>query len=187
MFVLSVIFAALGAFHASCSQAAQINVIAIAGPPETDNTVLYYSKSPLLIGNDGTPDQGGFNIYSLRTLESGPTADVYTGRAKTVAVAYDIGGRDVLITIAQPDSIMRVYEGLESSRFREIKSAQKKFLGDWNSLCTWKSAISGEQYLYLFGKKQVVMILVKDQKHVELAEVDGCTKFSFFYKFADRA
>lgn len=80
----------------------------------------------------------------------------------------------MLVSIAQPDSIMRVYEALESGQFREIKSAQRKFLGDWNSLCTWKSAASGEQYLYLFGKKQAVMILVKDQKNVELVEVsDG--------------
>ena len=160
---------------ASClvfSHAVEVNITAVQGPPETDSTVFYCGETPLLIGNDGTADKGGFHAYDLsNTAES--VADVYTGRTKTMAIAYGIGGRDVLITIAQPDSIMRVYEGLETSSFREVQSAQKKFLGDWSALCTWRSAISGEQYLYLFGKKQVVQILIRDAEHTELAEVSA--------------
>lgn len=76
MFSLSLIALAICGLYTASGHTIQLNVTAISGPPETDNTVLYYGKDPLLVGNDGTADQGGFHAYSLRKLDSGSTADV---------------------------------------------------------------------------------------------------------------
>ena len=144
---------------------------------ESDNTAVYSSPSgPLLIGNDGSASTGGFHIWSLDS--SSPLNEISsktTGRSKLVTTVYDIDGKDLIITISQPNNALQVFEIDDGGVFPEIEEARKDAIGDWSALCTWKSSKSGEQYFYLFGKKQVVQYLIRDDKKVEIVEV----KFNF--------
>jgi 3-phytase len=131
---------------------------------ESDWSAVYYNdEEPLLLGNDGTAASGGFRAWSLsdknNTLRE--VAKKTPGRTKLVTVVYDINGKDLAITIAQPDSIIRLYD---VDGFEEVQKAEFKALGDWSALCSWKSQKSGEQYFYLFGKKKAVQFLITEQK-----------------------
>lgn len=149
-----------------------------ARTPENDgdNTAVYQSSSnPLLLGNDGSAT-GGFHIFSLDG--SSPLEEVSaqtTGRSKLVPTVYNVGGKDLIVTISQPDNVLRVFdiEGV-----KEIEMAAKSAIGDWSALCTWKSLESGEQYLYLFGKKQVVQHLIRESIGFEIIEVNVPCCFS---------
>ncbi|KAL4983856.1 hypothetical protein BDW68DRAFT_194075 [Aspergillus falconensis] len=138
---------------------------------ESDQTTFYYgtaSNSSLLIGNDGSAATGGIRSFSLQGLNE--TARVTPGRTKVVGLLYDVGNRDVVVSIAAPDSVVRVFDvnGLD-----EIPSTQKKALGDWSCSCTWTSS-SGGKYFYLFGKKQGVQFLVRENgPEVEVLEVQS--------------
>ncbi|CZT44929.1 related to 3-phytase precursor [Rhynchosporium secalis] len=136
---------------------------------DSDNSAVYHSSSnPLLLGNDGSAT-GGFRIWSLDG--SSPLREVSakaTGRSKLVTTVYDIGKKDLIITISQPNSVLRVFD---VNGFQEIKEAAKSALGDWSALCSWKSPKSGSQYFYLFGKKQVVQYLVRADESLEIFEV----------------
>ncbi|KAG4412259.1 hypothetical protein IFR04_014608 [Cadophora malorum] len=140
---------------------------------ESDNTAVYSSPSgPLLIGNDGSASTGGFHIWSLDS--SSPLNEISsktTGRSKLVTTVYDIDGKDLIITISQPNNALQVFEIDDGGVFPEIEEARKDAIGDWSALCTWKSSKSGEQYFYLFGKKQVVQYLIRDDKKVEIVEI----------------
>ncbi|KAJ3506793.1 hypothetical protein NM208_g16034 [Fusarium decemcellulare] len=147
-----------------------VGVTAYTGEVESDWTAVYYSDSePLLIGNDGGPDKGGFHVYDLRS--ESPLKEVAArtpGRSKLVTTVYDIDEKDLLVTIAQPDSVIRVYDMPE---FEQIKDADFKVLGDWSALCSWKSEASND-YIYLFGKGQAVQLLLREtKKSVEIVEV----------------
>ncbi|POR35503.1 Uncharacterized protein TPAR_04288 [Tolypocladium paradoxum] len=96
-------------------------------------TVVYSSRAPLLLSNDGGPDHGGFRTYGL---ESEPPLAEVASVTKFVATAYGVGGKDLAITIAEPDSVLRVYE---LPYFSPIKDAERMQLGDWSALCPWKS------------------------------------------------
>ncbi|KAF4456141.1 3-phytase precursor [Fusarium albosuccineum] len=160
-----------------------VGVTAYTAEVESDWTAVYYSDSePLLIGNDGGPDKGGFHVYDLGS--ESPLKEVAArtpGRSKLVTTVYDVDEKDLLVTIAQPDSVIRVYEMPE---FEQIKDADFKVLGDWSALCSWKSE-AGNDYIYLFGKGQAVQLLLREtKKSVEIVEVQtfptgfeasGCT------------
>ncbi|KAJ6445137.1 PhyL [Purpureocillium lavendulum] len=145
--------------HSAAATSIAVNVSAITDTVTSDWTATFYAtREPLLLGNDGAPDTGGIRAYSLdSTPPLREHASVVVGRTKLVTVVYDVGGKDLAITIAQPDSIMRVFELPE---LVPINDAQHELLGDWSALCAWKSK-TGNQYVYLFGKHQAVQLLLR--------------------------
>ncbi|KAF9873802.1 3-phytase [Colletotrichum karsti] len=149
----------------------ELNVTALTGGElESDWTNVYYSKSnPLLLGNDGGAATGGFHVFDLNS--DSPLSEVKsltTGRTKLVTTVYNVTEKDLAITIAMPDSVIRVFE---VPSFTEIESAQATALGDWSALCSWRSK-SLNDYVFLFGKGQAIEYLVRKGKtDVELVEV----------------
>lgn len=137
---------------------------------DSDNTAVYYSSHPVLLGNDGSAAAGGFHAWSLGSNASKlPEVSAKTGgRSKLVGTVYDVGKKDLIITIAMPDSVLRVFD----AEGKGAQVAEKKAIGDWSALCPWKSAESGNQYFYMFGKKQAVQYLIRQkEKRVEVVEV----------------
>lgn len=137
---------------------------------DSDNTAVYYSSHALLFGNDGSAAAGGIHAWSLDSNASilPEVSAKKGGRSKLVAAVYDVGKKDLIITIAMPDSVLRVFD----AEGKGAQVAEKKAIGDWSALCPWKSAESGNQYLYMFGKKQAVQYLIrKKEKKVEVVEV----------------
>lgn len=150
----------------------ELNVTALTGGElEADWTNVYYSKSnPLLLGNDGGAATGGFHAWDLNS--DSPLAEVktlVTGRTKLVTTVYNVtDNKDLAITIAMPDSVIRVFD---MPSFTEIESAQTTLLGDWSALCSWRSK-SLNDYIFLFGKGKAVEYLVRKGKtDIELVEV----------------
>ncbi|KAK1982660.1 phytase [Colletotrichum cereale] len=159
----------------------ELNITSLTGGElESDWTAIYYSKDkPLLLGNDGGAATGGFHAWDLDS--DSPLSEVKTvttGRTKLITTVYDVAGKDLAVTIAMPDSIIRVYE---LPAFTEIESAQTTMLGDWSALCSWRSK-SLNDYVYLFGKSLAVQYLVRQGKDsIELVEVQSIpipTEFS---------
>ncbi|KAF4843179.1 3-phytase [Colletotrichum siamense] len=154
----------------------ELNVTALsAGELEADWTNVYYSKSnPLLLGNDGGAATGGFHAWDLNS--DSPLAEVktlVTGRTKLVTTVYNVtDNKDLAITIAMPDSVIRVFD---VPSFTEIESAQTTLLGDWSALCSWRSK-SLNDYIFLFGKGKAVEYLVRKGKtDIELVEIRNIT------------
>lgn len=137
-------------------------------PIEGDKaSVLYPSSSrssPILIGNGGSAGTGGIRTWSLST----PTKqqwDKRTGRTKLVDTVYGVGGRDWVVTMSQEDSNLRVFDAVGGA-----EGASRKVWSDYSALCQW----TGEQgaYLYLFGKKKAVVLVVREKGNgVEIVEV----------------
>jgi hypothetical protein len=101
------------------------------------------------------------------------------GRTKVVGVMYDVGKKDLIVSIAAPDSIIRVFD-IDGTT--EIPSAQIKALGDWSSLCTWRSPSSGGHYFYLLGKKEARQFLVREKdSDIEILEVSILATHIFCY------
>ena len=152
------------------AQQANVTLIPAATGFKAENTGFVYSASPLLAANDKGAADGGFRIFAVA---NGSTfkqiSHLKTGRSKVVVPVLDIDGRDLIVNIPSPDSLIRVFD----SRTGEmLKSNDKKQLGDWSTACVWRSPISGESYIFLFGKKMVVQLLVRGAaKHVEVLEV----------------
>ncbi|KAF2448745.1 thermostable phytase [Karstenula rhodostoma CBS 690.94] len=154
----------------SFARNANVTLIPAAIGFEADNTAFYYSSSPLLLANDGSAAEGGFRVFDAKRVSQwDEVAHLKTGRSKVAVPVYDIGGRDIVITIAATDSVMRAFEAIG---LVEIQNTKKYILSDWSTLCGWRSAISGNSYLFLFGKKMVVQLLVRSQKRqVQILEV----------------
>ncbi|KAL7624974.1 hypothetical protein AAE478_004188 [Parahypoxylon ruwenzoriense] len=133
-------------------------------------TVFYDAANPALIGNDGGASTGGFRVFSLDgSTPLSETKHQTPGRTKLVTTAYDIGGKDLIVTIAQPDSFFRLYD---ASIAEQIGEPLARTLGDWSALCAWRPQSSGEQYLYLFGKRQAVHFLLKERNSsFEIVEI----------------
>ena len=163
-------FAWASVFFQVFAQNVNITLVPAAVGFEADNTAFYYSSSPLLLANDGSAAGGGFRVFDAKPkAQFAEVAHLKTGRSKIVAPIYDIGGRDIIVAIAATDSVVRVFE---APGLVEMKEARKDILGDWSTLCAWRSASSGNSYLFLFGKKMVIQLLVKNRgRHVELLEV----------------
>ncbi|KAJ0158858.1 3-phytase [Colletotrichum tanaceti] len=157
----------------------ELNITALTGGGEieSDWTNVFYPKDknspPLLLGNDGGAATGGFRAWDLNS--DSPLSEVKavtTGRTKLVATVYNAtaAGKDLAVTIAMPDSVIRVYE---LPAFAEIEAARTTRLGDWSAMCSWRSK-SLNDYVYLFGKTLVVQYLVRQGKSpVELVEVQS--------------
>ncbi|RGP77563.1 3-phytase precursor [Fusarium longipes] len=158
-------------FQISSVKAATIDtkVDAYTNEVESDWTTVYYSDHPLLIGNDGGPDKGGFHVYDLTSKSPLQEVTAKTpGRSKLVTAVYDVDDKDILVTIAQTDSMLRAYE---MPGFKQINDADFKVLGDWSALCGWKSP-AGNDYVYLFGKGQAVQLLLREtKKSLEFVEI----------------
>ncbi|KAK2042811.1 phytase [Colletotrichum somersetense] len=159
----------------------ELNITSMTGGElDSDWTTVYYSEDkPLLLGNDEGAATGGFHAWDLNS--DSPLSEVKsvtTGRTKLVTTVYDVAGKDLAVTIAMPDSVIRVYE---LPAFTEIESARTTMLGDWSALCSWRSK-SLNDYVYLFGKTRAVQYLIRQGKDsVELVEVQSIpvpTEFS---------
>ncbi|KAJ9489687.1 hypothetical protein VN97_g3579 [Penicillium thymicola] len=137
---------------------------------DSDLAAIYYGSSfqkSLLVGNDGGAATGGIRSFSLGDMEE--VASHTPGRTKVAGVMYDVGKKDLIVSIAAPDSIIRVFDIGDTT---EIPLAKTKALGDWSSLCTWRSPSSGGNYFYLLGKKEARQFLVREKdSDVEILEV----------------
>lgn len=142
----------------------ELPVSALTSDIESDWTSVYYSsKTPLLLGNDGSAASGGWLAWNLDSATPLTKAHAETPGRRTKLVAA-IHGRDkkqknngLVVSIGQPDSVLR---GWELPKFDEVKSARRTVLGDWSALCSWKSP-NGHDYVYLFGKKEAKVFLVR--------------------------
>jgi 3-phytase len=151
------------------AQNATITLVPAATGFDSDNAAFYYARSPLLIGNDGSAADGGFRTFTTSNSTAfKDVAHLKTGRSKIAIPVYDVGGRDVIVNIPAPDSILRVFD---AETMKEVEGARKKQLGDWSVARVWRSQTSGENYIFLFGKKMVVQLLIRDKSGVEILEV----------------
>lgn len=160
----------------SSSLALDVNITLVPAAPgfKADNAAFYYSKTPLLLANDDSAANGGFRVFSVASSTAYPQiAHQKTGRSKILAPIYDADGkgRDVFLAIAAPDSVMRAFE-VDGNKLREIESARRTVLGDWETMCIWRSRESGTSYGFLFGKKIAVQLLIRNQENkTEILEV----------------
>ncbi|KAH8826559.1 hypothetical protein DL96DRAFT_1499536 [Flagelloscypha sp. PMI_526] len=131
---------------------------------QTDTVGWYYPNTttgtPLLVGNDGSA-LGGLLVYTLTPDTDILNATLHTtGRSKLVDTVYDVAGRDWIVSISQVDSTLRAFDVATQV---EQPEAQIKLWGDFNALCGWKAVGgSGAQYLYVFGKKQLKILEMRD-------------------------
>lgn len=175
-FVLAV-FAAFLQLWSTVSAAPEttLNITAFTNNVDSDWTAVYYAEdSPLLIGNDGSAN-GGLRAYSFQGDSPLPeTKSKLIGRTKIVTVAHNVGGRDLAIAIAAPDSIIRVYE------LPDFRKADEEFklIGDWSAMCSWRSK-SRNQYFFIFGKGRAVQFLIRPQgEDFEIVEVGNVFRAS---------
>ncbi|OAX85238.1 hypothetical protein ACJ72_00398 [Emergomyces africanus] len=153
-----------------------VPVSGLTGEVEGDQSIIYYGNKQaesLLVGNDASAVTGGWKAWHLinnATTSTLPELAVRIhGRTKAIGVVYDVGGKDIIVSIAATDSVLRVYEACNVD---ELPSNQKVMLGDWSALCPWRSPKSGNQYFYLFGKKQAVQFIVREKGgKVEIFEI----------------
>jgi 3-phytase len=152
---------------------ADVPVSAVTAEIDPDFTAVYYARNPansLLIGNDGSAATGGVRAWNLLD-GSQPMRQLFhvtPGRTGVVGVLYGIDDRDFVVSIAAPDSVIRLFN---VDGFRELPSARKTMLGDWSALCPWRSPRSGWQYFYLFGKKRAVQFVMREKSgNVEIIE-----------------
>ena len=146
-------------------EAAELAISARTDEVASDwTTVVYDVENPILVGNDGDAGSGGFRAFELDGGDPPPEFRHETpGRTKLVAAVYGVDGKDLdlVVTIAQTDSLFRLYD---ASTFEQVGEPLRETLGDWSALCAWKSQRSGLQYLYLFGKHQAVQFLFRGHR-----------------------
>ncbi|KAH8150331.1 uncharacterized protein LAJ45_05542 [Morchella importuna] len=147
---------------------------------ESDKAAIYYpntsNSTPIVLGNDGSP-AGGFHTWSFPS-DSSPSQMTelnfkYTGRTKLVEFVYNLGGKDVIVTLSQSDSLLRFFDSVSVSEL-PVMGGRKKIWGDFSSWCFWKSA-EGHQYFYLFGKKIVSLFLIREgqKSGIEVLEIQS--------------
>lgn len=140
-----------------------IPVSALTSEVESDWTSVYYGKTPLLFGNDGSAASGGWLAWDINSTT--PLNQVHAEtpgrRTKLVTTIHRQTSANtpagLAVSIGQPDSVLRAWE---LPGFEEAKSAQTTVLGDWSALCSWKSP-GGNDYVYLFGKMEAKVFLVR--------------------------
>lgn len=161
------------------AQDANVTLVAAATGFEGDNANFVYGKSPLLVINDGSAADGGFRIFSVSNASSFmEKSHQKTGRSKIAVAVHDVGGKDLIVNIPAPDSLIRVFDA-QSGKI--IESNGKKQLGDWSTACVWRSGKSGESYIFLFGKKMVVQFLIRSNRNrVEILEVLLSRKYDIY-------
>jgi 3-phytase len=157
-------------FAVVLAQAANFTLVPAATGLDGDNTGFVYGRSPLLVVNDGSAADGGFHAFAVSNSSSfKETTHQKTGRSKIVAPVHDIGGRNLIISIPAPDSLIRVFDAETGTK---VDSNDKKQLGDWSTACVWRSQKSGDSYVFLFGKRMVVQFLIRDdEEDVQILEV----------------
>ncbi|CAG8210419.1 unnamed protein product [Penicillium nalgiovense] len=167
--IVGLVFCLSGIDIASAATA-KLPIAAQSAEVDSDLAAIYYGSSfqnSLLVGNDGGAATGGVRSFSLTDMEE--VASRTPGRTKVAGVMYDVGKKDLIVSIAAPDSIIRVFD-IDGTT--GIPSAQVKALGDWSSLCTWRSPSSGGHYFYLLGKKEARQFLVREKdSDIEILEV----------------
>ncbi|KAH8597188.1 hypothetical protein B0O99DRAFT_618200 [Bisporella sp. PMI_857] len=143
---------------------ASLPILASTTTVESDKVFFYYASQPQLIGNDGSADKGGFHVYDINSAGNGTSLpEAYatvTGRTKVVSAVYDVNGADHLVTFSTPEHTLRFYD---LATREEV--ASKFILAEFSALCGWQSPATGEQYIYLFGKKQVKMYLLQTNEN----------------------
>ncbi|SPO05151.1 related to 3-phytase precursor [Cephalotrichum gorgonifer] len=166
---LSTAAAALAARASAAAVERDLNVTALSGTFESDWTAVYYSDEPLLIGNDAGTSTGGLHTFDLNGDTPLPVVgSLVNGRTKLVTTVYDVDDKDWVLTITAPDSVIRAFSLPE---LEEDDDAQFSALGDWSSLCSWRSK-TGNHYAYLFGKGQAIQVLVRSNDgSLEILEV----------------
>ncbi|KAI5865394.1 3-phytase [Durotheca rogersii] len=150
---------------------AELPISARSGEVESDWTAVFYDTAqPKLVGNDGGAGTGGFRVFGLNGEDLlSETKHEKPGRTKLVTTVYAVGGNDLIVTIAQPDSYFRLYD---ATTVQQVGEPLARTLGDWSALCSWRSQTSGQQYLYLFGKRQAVQFLLrKTSDSFEIVEI----------------
>ncbi|KAI8945911.1 hypothetical protein F4801DRAFT_566492 [Xylaria longipes] len=162
---------ALGQAFVGIISSFEISITSRIDGIESDFTAIVYNEtSPVLIVNDGGAASGGF--HTLAIGDGGnltETKHETPGRTKLVTTVYDIDERDLVVTIAQPDSFFRLYDAIT---VEQVGAPLSRTLGDWSALCVWRSQSSGEQYFYLFGKRQAVQFLIRATNgSIEIVEV----------------
>ncbi|KNG51833.1 hypothetical protein TW65_01025 [Stemphylium lycopersici] len=152
------------------AQDANITLVPAAIGFEGDNTGFVYGATPRLVVNDGSAADGGFRAFSFSNGTTlAETSHKRTGRSKIAVPVYGIGGRDLIVNIPAPDSLIRIFDAATGEK---VVSNDKKQLGDWSTACVWRSQKSGESYIFLFGKKMVVQFLIRGKEEgVEILEV----------------
>lgn len=144
---------------------------------DSDNAAWIYAASPVLLANDGSAADGGFRTFSTSNSTVSTTfierSHVRTGRTKIAVPVYDVGGRDIIFNVPSPNSVIRAYDVATGE---EVAGSRKYQLGDWSVARVWRSQESGENYVFLFGKKLVVQFLIRDgEDDLEILEVSSST------------
>lgn len=157
------------------AQNATISLAPAATGFDSDNAALIYASSPILLANDGSAADGGFRTFVAGNSTNSTTlterSHERSGRTKIAIPVYDVGGRDVIFNIPSPNSIIRAYDVATG---RELAGSRKYQLGDWSVARNWRSQSSGENYVFLFGKKMVVQFIVRGEgDNVQILEVCG--------------
>ncbi|KAH3965906.1 hypothetical protein HBH51_146780 [Parastagonospora nodorum] len=157
-------------FAVASAQSVNLTLVPVATGFKDENTGFVYGGSPILVANDKSADDGGFRTFAVAPPPIfKQIAHQKTGRSKVVVPVHDIGGRDLIINIPSPDSLIRVFD---TKTGKKVDSNDKIQLGDWSTACVWRSQKSGASYLFLFGKSKVVQFLIRDKKKdVEIVEV----------------
>lgn len=118
--------------------------IATLGKIASDKVAWFYPTSSskaadiLLVGNDGAAT-GGFNTWEVASTSNGtlPNPTFHNiGRTKLVNVVYSISGKDWIVTLAQSDSYLRLFDVETQS---ELESARTKIWGDYSAMCGWRA------------------------------------------------
>lgn len=146
----------------------------------SDKAAIYYPRSkkdaPVLLGNDAFVS-GGFRMWGLApnssSLELSEIGSRSTGRTKLVNIVYDLGGKDVIVTLSQSDSLLRFFDTASVDAELPISEGIRKIWGDFSSWCFWKSA-GGQQYFYLFGKKVTTLFLLRQTRKFGIEVLEVC-------------
>lgn len=87
-------------------------------------------------------------------------------------VVYGLGGKDVIVTLSQSDSLLRLFDTTSMDAHLPVSGGMRKIWGDFSSWCFWKS-VRGQQYFYLFGKRVATLFLLRERRKVgiEVLEV----------------
>ena len=151
------------------AQDANITLVPAATGFEGDNTAFVYGNPVQVVANDGGAADGGFRSFALsKSAPFKQTVHQKSGRSKIAIPVHDVGGRDVVLNLAAPDSLIRVFDAGSGEK---VESNDRKQIGDWSTACVWRSDKSGESYVFLFGKKMVVQLLVRGKENIEILEV----------------
>lgn len=155
------------------AQNATIRLAPAATGFDSDNAAFIYANVPILLANDGSAADGGFRTFafsnSTNTTFFAERSHERSGRTKIAIPVYDVGGRDVIFNIPSPNSVIRLYDVSSGS---EVAGSRKYHLGDWSVARNWRSQTSGENYVFLFGKKKVVQFLIRgDASDAQVLEV----------------